>query len=314
MSEFHNGVWLWGVPLVYALACLIIACSAKILRAWAIAEGAALAALGLALAGVVQQAFSYANADRLGLVMLVLVSLLGWVVIRYSRRYLNGEAGQQRYMLAMLLTLASIGVVVVTHNLGVLVLAWIASSVTLHYLLTFYRDRPAALVVAHKKFIVSRLAEVCLLVALGLIYRATGTLGFQGIAEHVLAAPALSVGLNAAMVLMVLAVILKSAQLPVHGWLIQVMEAPTPVSALLHAGIVNLGGFLLIRLAVLLSASPTAQAVLVVVGSLSAVLAGLVMMTRISIKVRLAWSTCAQMGFMLWNAVWVFMNWPFCIW
>ena len=100
-------------------------------------------------------------------------------------------------------------------------------------------------------------------------------------------------------VLMVLAVILKSAQLPVHGWLIQVMEAPTPVSALLHAGIVNLGGFLLIRLAVLLSASLTAQAVLVVVGSLSAVLAGLVMMTRISIKVRLAWSTCAQMGFML---------------
>ena len=299
MSEFHNGVWLWGVPLVYALACLIIACSAKILRAWAIAEGAALAALGLALAGVVQQAFSYANADRLGLVMLVLVSLLGWVVIRYSRRYLNGEAGQQRYMLAMLLTLASIGVVVVTHNLGVLVLAWIASSVALHYLLTFYRDRPAALVVAHKKFIVSRLAEVCLLVALGLIYQATGTLGFQGIAEQVLAAPALSAALNAAMVLMVLAVILKSAQLPVHGWLIQVMEAPTPVSALLHAGIVNLGGFLLIRLAVLLSASPTAQAVLVVVGSLSAVLAGLVMMTRISIKVRLAWSTCAQMGFML---------------
>ena len=301
MSEFHNGVWLWGVPLVYALACLIIACSAKILRAWAIAEGAALAALGVALTGVVQQAVSYANADRLGLVMLVLVSLLGWVVIRYSRRYLNGEAGQQRYMLAMLLTLASIGVVVVTHNLGVLVLvlAWIASSVALHYLLTFYRDRPAALVVAHKKFIVSRLAEVCLLVALVLLYRATGTLGFQGIADHVLAAPALSVGLNAAMVLMVLAVILKSAQLPVHGWLIQVMEAPTPVSALLHAGIVNLGGFLLIRLAVLLSASPTAQAVLVVVGSLSAVLAGLVMMTRISIKVRLAWSTCAQMGFML---------------
>lgn len=299
MSEFHNGVWLWGVPLVYALACLIIACSAKILRAWAIAEGAALAALGVALTGVVQQPVSYANADRLGLVMLVLVSLLGWVVIRYSRRYLNGEAGQQRYMLAMLLTLASIGVVVVTHNLGVLVLAWIASSVALHYLLTFYRDRPAALVVAHKKFIVSRLAEVCLLVALGLIYQATGTLGFQGIAEQVLAAPALSAALNAAMVLMVLAVILKSAQLPVHGWLIQVMEAPTPVSALLHAGIVNLGGFLLIRLAVLLSASPTAQAVLVVVGSLSAVLAGLVMMTRISIKVRLAWSTCAQMGFML---------------
>jgi NAD(P)H-quinone oxidoreductase subunit 5 len=101
------------------------------------------------------------------------------------------------------------------------------------------------------------------------------------------------------MALVALAVIFKSAQLPVHGWLIQVMEAPTPVSALLHAGVVNLGGFVLIRLAALLSAAPVAQAMLVVVGSLTAVLAGLVMMTRISIKVRLAWSTCAQMGFML---------------
>ena len=84
-----------------------------------------------------------------------------------------------------------------------------------------------------------------------------------------------------------------------HGWLIQVMEAPTPVSALLHAGIVNLGGFVLIRLAPLITEVPSAQVLLVVVGSLTAGLAALVMMTRISIKVMLAWSTCAQMGFML---------------
>ncbi len=299
MTEFHNGALLWCVPLAYVLACLPVALGAGVSRSWAVAEGAALAALVMALAAIAQQAFSNAHSDKLGLAMLLLVSLLGWVVIRYSRRYLHGEAGQKRYMLAMLLTLASIGVVVVTQNLGVLVLAWIASSITLHHLLTFYRDRPAALVVAHKKFIASRLAEVCLLVALTLIYQETGTLAFQGIADHILAVNALSAALNIAMVLVVLAVILKSAQLPVHGWLIQVMEAPTPVSALLHAGIVNLGGFLLIRLAVMLSASPSAQTLLVVVGSLSAVLAGLVMMTRISIKVRLAWSTCAQMGFML---------------
>ena len=299
MTEFNNGALLWCVPLAYVLACLPVVLGTGVSRSWAIAEGAAVAALATALAAIAQQAFSSATADKLGLAMLTLVSLLGWVVIRYSRRYLNGEAGQKRYMLAMLLTLASIGVVVVTNNLGVLVLAWIASSITLHHLLTFYRDRPAALVVAHKKFIASRLAEVCLLAGLALIYRDTGTLAFQGIADHVQSANVLSASLHTAMALVVLAVILKSAQLPVHGWLIQVMEAPTPVSALLHAGIVNLGGFLLIRLADILSASPTAQTLLVVVGSLSAVLAGLVMMTRISIKVRLAWSTCAQMGFML---------------
>jgi len=302
MSEFHNGALLWGVPLAYVLACLPIMVGAGSPRAWVFAEGTAVAALVMALAAAAaaaHQGFTNANTDTLGLAMVTLVSLLGWVVIRYSRSYLNGEAGQKRYIVAMLLTLASIGVVVLTNNLGVLVLAWIASSMALHYLLTFYRDRPAALIAAHKKFIASRLAELCLLAALTLIYLETGTLAFQGIADHVAAAEALSASLNTAMALIVLAVILKSGQLPVHGWLIQVMEAPTPVSALLHAGIVNLGGFLLIRLAVFLSAAPMAQTLLVVVGSLTAVLSGLVMMTRISIKVRLAWSTCAQMGFML---------------
>jgi NAD(P)H-quinone oxidoreductase subunit 5 len=299
MTEFHNGALLWCVPLAYVLACLPLAAGAGTSRSWAFAEAAALAALALTLTAVAQQGFSGAQTDTLGLVMVTLVSLLGWVVIRYSKRYLNGEPGQMRYIAAMLLTLASIGVVVLTNNLGVLVLAWVASSIALHYLLVFFRDRPAALIVAHKKFIASRLAELCLLIALTLIYLETGTLAFQGIANHVAKFPGLSASLHTAMALVVLAVILKSAQLPVHGWLIQVMEAPTPVSALLHAGIVNLGGFLLIRLAVFLSAAPAAQTMLVVVGSLTAVLAGLVMMTRISIKVRLAWSTCAQMGFML---------------
>ncbi|MHB1668068.1 proton-conducting transporter transmembrane domain-containing protein, partial [Thiomonas sp.] len=100
-------------------------------------------------------------------------------------------------------------------------------------------------------------------------------------------------------VLLVLGVALKTAQIPAHGWLIQVMEAPTPVSALLHAGVVNLGGFVLIRLGFLLDAVPMAQWLLVGLGSATALLAGLSMLTRVSIKVRLAWSTCAQMGFML---------------
>jgi len=85
----------------------------------------------------------------------------------------------------------------------------------------------------------------------------------------------------------------------VHGWLIQVMEAPTPVSALLHAGVVNLGGLVLIRFAPLLDQATPARLLLTMLGLATAVLAGMVMLTRISIKVRLAWSTVAQMGFML---------------
>jgi NAD(P)H-quinone oxidoreductase subunit 5 len=95
------------------------------------------------------------------------------------------------------------------------------------------------------------------------------------------------------------AVIVRTAHVPLQGWLLQVMEAPTPVSALLHAGVVNLGGFVLIRFAPLLEAVPAARALLVAFGLASALLAAFAMLTRISIKVRLAWSTVAQMGFMV---------------
>ena len=95
-----------------------------------------------------------------------------------------------------------------------------------------------------------------------------------------------------------MAAILKSAQFPFHGWLTEVMEAPTPVSALLHAGVVNAGGFLLIRLADVLLTAPGVLAVLVMVGGLSALFGALVMLTQPAVKTSLAWSTLAQMGFM----------------
>src|SRR5699024_5748449 len=96
-----------------------------------------------------------------------------------------------------------------------------------------------------------------------------------------------------------LAVIIRTALLPVHGWITQVMEAPTPVSALLHAGVVNLGGYVLIFFAPLIAQSPAARLFLLIFGLGSATLGGITMLTRVSIKVHLAWSTLGQMGFML---------------
>ncbi|MFN3670833.1 MAG: proton-conducting transporter membrane subunit, partial [Bosea sp. (in: a-proteobacteria)] len=93
--------------------------------------------------------------------------------------------------------------------------------------------------------------------------------------------------------------LLKSAQFPSHGWLVEVMETPTPVSALLHAGIINAGGFLLIRFADLLLTTPGALAALVLIGGFTALFGGLVMLTQSAIKTSLAWSTVAQMGFMM---------------
>ena len=294
---------LWCIPVLCALAVLPVVSGAGVDRAWACAESASAIALGMAVTTLAAAAWQITSPGRAidlpGLGMASLISLLGWIILRFSRRYLAGEPGQARYVAAMLLTLASASVVAITDSLLVLALAWLASSLAMHQLLTFYPHRPAACIVAHKKFLASRVADLCLALAMLLIHADAGTLSLQGIASHVAQAGQLAPGLHAAMMLVALAVIFKSAQLPLHGWLIQVMEAPTPVSALLHAGVVNLGGFVLIRLAMPLSAAPAAQAMLVIVGSLTAVLAGLVMMTRISIKVRLAWSTCAQMGFML---------------
>ena len=288
---------LWGLPCSYALATLLAALMPG--RGWTIARWAASAGLGFTLLAAARAlAIPDAGADVVGHLVALLVGVLGWVTLRYSQDYLAGEAGQARYLQAMLFTLGAVGVVVLTTHLALLVLAWTATSLGLHRLLTFYPERRAAQVVAHKKFLVSRLAEVCLLGALALVYHTLGSLWLDDLLTAV-QGPGEHLSLHAAAVLIALAVMLKSAQLPLHGWLIQVMEAPTPVSALLHAGIINLGGLVVIRLAPAFEAAPLAQGLLIACGSLTAVLASLVMMTRISVKVRLAWSTCAQMGFML---------------
>jgi NAD(P)H-quinone oxidoreductase subunit 5 len=240
-----------------------------------------------------------ARLDVLTVVMLLLVTGIAAVILRFSRRYLDGEAGQSRYVRWFLATMAAASLVVVTNNLLELALAWTASSLALHQLLTFYSDRPAALIAAHKKFLVSRIADVAILAAVALVWRTMGTLQIDALLMQADTFRIMPATLQAAGCLLAIGVVLRSAQLPFHGWLIQVMEAPTPVSALLHAGIVNIGGFVLIRLAGLVGRLEGAQTLLVVVGATTAVLAALVMTTRVSVKVALAWSTCAQMGFML---------------
>jgi len=102
-----------------------------------------------------------------------------------------------------------------------------------------------------------------------------------------------------AAIALVIAALLKSAQFPVHGWLLEVMETPTPVSALLHAGIINAGGFLILRLSPVVSLSGGSLDTLAIVGGLTALFGSIVMLTQTSIKVRLAYSTIAQMGFMM---------------
>ncbi|MFO0933901.1 MAG: NADH-quinone oxidoreductase subunit L [Planctomycetota bacterium] len=303
-----------SIPLSFGAAALLVSRSVPFRAAARSSALCGVLAVAVALGLLIAQgaapssqasdpiATALAHAVRLDAVaalMLLLVCAIAVVIVRYSRTYLRGDPCQGRYERALLAMLGTVTLFVVSDNLLVIALAWIGTSLALHQLLTTYRERPQALVAAHKKFLLSRLADVCVLGAVGLLWHGTGSLSIDALVDWARAHPDLSPSSRTAAVLLALGVALKSAQLPFHGWLIQVMEAPTPVSALLHAGIVNLGGFVLIRLAPFLAHADGARLLLVLIGTATAVLASLIMTTRVSVKVGLAWSTCAQIGMML---------------
>jgi NAD(P)H-quinone oxidoreductase subunit 5 len=228
----------------------------------------------------------------------LLVQLLGTIIGLFSWRYLQGELGQSRYIAAFSGVVAVVHLLLLADHWLLLIAAWAAIGLILQELLCFYPERPFAMLAAHKKYIADRIADVLLIAAAGLAWWEVGSGSLSALFAHI-GNTQISLLMQLSAVLLVFAVMIRTALLPVHGWLIQVMEAPTPVSALLHAGVVNLSGFVLIRFATLLDAAAPARWLLVIFGLVTAVLAGLVLLTRISIKVKLAWSTVAQMGFMV---------------
>lgn len=273
-----------------------------------LAELAALGALalsGLALAGYAAGVGAAAGAGPLGLrvdavslTLSVLVSFIGWVVMRYSRSYLDGERREGLFHGLMLATLAAVLVFVQAGNIWVLALAGVAIGLGLRRLLLFYPDRPEARRAATKFALVWHGGDGALVLAAALLTVAAGTgdlAAIRALGDEQGAGVAVAV----AVALIIAAAVLKSAAFPLHGWLTEVMEAPTPVSAFLHAGIINAGGVLLITAAPLVQASPGGLAFLVIAGGLTALFGAAVMLTQSAVKTSLAWSTISQMGFML---------------
>jgi len=265
-----------------------------------IAAAGGLAAAGAGatpLAGVAGIGLSF-RLDVVSAAMSILVAFVGWVVVRYSASYLDGEARQGPFLGWMAATLAAVLLLVQAGNLAHLVAAWVATSLCLHRLLMFYPARIQAIRAGRKKFIVARLGDGALLAAAALLIAGYGTLDIGAIVAAARAGAAPD-GAAWAAGLLALAAMLKSAQFPTHGWLTEVMETPTPVSALLHAGVINAGGFLLIRFADVILLSPGVLAMLVMVGGFTALFGGLSMLAQPAVKTSLAWSTIAQMGFMI---------------
>ena len=289
-----------ALPLIY----LVTAAAAPLLPAtagWRLTQAGSFLVLALAasLAWLPAPTSGFFDASPMHVTMTVLVAFIGLIVARFSTRYLDGDRGQARFQRWLQVTLACVAVVVTSNHFGVLIAAWAGISLSLHQLLMFYPDRKRAVLAAHKKFLFARVAEFCLIGAAILLYQEHGTLNISALLAAYADSPALTAAEQLAAVLIASAAMVKCAQFPMHGWLIQVVEAPTPVSALLHAGVINLGGFLLLAFAPLMVHATVANWLLLVVAGLTCVAAALITMTRVSIKVLLAWSTVAQMGLML---------------
>lgn len=240
--------------------------------------------------------------DPLSLAMCWLVTFLGFLLIQFSRNYLDGDARQSIFLSRLYVTISAVLFLVLSGNLWQMVIAWIGTSLALHQLLVFYPERKKAVFAARKKFIVARASDICLIIAAIFIAQAFGSTDLAVIhagASDALAEGFTPFGVGIAAILIVFAASLKSAMFPFHGWLLEVMETPTPVSALLHAGLLNAGTFLIVRFGELVFLASPALILLIAIGGFTAIFASAAMVTQSSVKVSLAYSSAAHMGFML---------------
>ncbi|MFW7380265.1 MAG: proton-conducting transporter membrane subunit [Oligoflexus sp.] len=241
--------------------------------------------------------------DPLSSPIYFMIALLGVAIGHFSIRHLDGEKRQAYFYQYLVLLITSVSGFVLSNDLIMFFLAWLFTSHFLHKLLLFYPNRPNAVSAAFKKQLVSRIGDLAIFSATVLIIYSYGTSNLTEIFELVKERgfyQSFEV-FNIASVLIVLGALTKSAQLPFHFWLPETMETPAPVSAIMHAGIINAGGYLIIRFSPLLYLSTFANAVLIIVGAITATYAALIMMTQNNIKMKLAYSTISQMGIMIFS-------------
>ncbi len=240
-------------------------------------------------------------ADRVSVILLMLVITVSGIVHLYSIRAMQEERHFARYFNLLSVVTLEVVLVVLANNLLMLGVFWILKGFTLTFLLGHYQDRPASWQAAFKKLRADLIGATAFIGAILLTWNIFGTFDIQTINTIATQKPqTLPIEqITLLTILLLVAAMAKSAQFPLHGWLPQSVEAPTPVSALMHAGLINAGGFLLIRLSPLFVATPLTLMLAVVIGSFTAIYATTIMRTRSDVKGMLVYSTMGQMGFML---------------
>lgn len=236
--------------------------------------------------------------DPLSVLIYSMVSIIAAIVLKFSRHYLQGDTREYLFMSRFLAVIPFVQLMTISGNLFMFFVCWFGTGVGLHKLLTVYADRKIARRSSRRKFVIARFADLALLGAFILLYGIYGTGDISTITGEV-GKTGMSVNLSFALSLMALAAVLKSVQVPFHTWLFGVLESPTPVSALLHAGLLNAGPFLILRFSPLFVANGPGPLVLIAFGAVSALYGSIVRTTQPRVKTALAYSSVGHMGFSL---------------
>ena len=237
------------------------------------------------------------QADPLSITWLLLVTGVGALIHLYSIGYMHGDPLYSRFFAYLNLFAASMLILVVSDNLLLTFLGWEGVGLCSYLLISFWYQRDAAANAGKKAFVTNRVGDVGFLLAMFLIIATYGSLEYTAMGP---AAEIIGTGTATAIALLLMVGAMgKSAQFPLHLWLTDAMEGPTPVSALIHAAtMVTAGVFLMCRAFPFLEASSDASTVVMWVGAITALLAGTVAVMQPDIKRALAYSTISQLGYM----------------
>ncbi len=239
------------------------------------------------------------HVDQLTTVMCMVVSGVGLLIFIYSKGYMHGDTGYYRFFAYMSLFAFSMFMLVMAGNYLLLYFGWEAVGLCSYYLIGYYYHKPEAASAGKKAFLVNRVGDFGFGLGVMLIFLTFGTLDYTGVFEQVEAGMAGQGVLLGIALLLFMGAMGKSAQFPLHVWLPDAMEGPTPVSALIHAAtMVTAGVYLVARSAVIFASSPTAMLVVGAIGTFTAIFAAVIGICQKDIKKVLAYSTVSQLGYM----------------
>ena len=238
--------------------------------------------------------------DALSRTMVLLVSGVGALIHIYSLGYMRDDHGKSRYFAALSLFMFAMLGIVLASNFVMLFIFWELVGFTSYVLIGHWFYRDAAADAANKAFITTRIGDFGFMIGILMIWMSTGSIVFAEIAPRMSGLTSYPTFLMIVALLIFCGAVGKSAQFPLHVWLPDAMEGPTPISALIHAAtMVAAGVYMLVRVAFIIQASQTALVIVAWIGTLTAVMAALIATQQDDIKRILAYSTLSQLGYMI---------------